>query len=76
MYSLPPGTQRPVSSLNALTGGSPGAAGLGTREANRRYTAFETSFGRRDVLPGASIGTGKLNATKGGRGFTYSDRGS
>ena len=66
----PPGTQRPVSSLNALrraaSSGCPGAAGLGTREANRQYTAFETSFGRRDV---AARRTGKLDdATKGASG--------
>ena len=53
VFLPPPGTQRPVSRLNALrraaSSGCPGAAGLGTREANRQYTAFETSFGRRDV---------------------------
>ena len=81
MYFPPRGIQRPVSRLNALrraaSSGCPGAAGLGTREASRQYTAFETSSGRRDV---AARRTGKLNALnatkRGRRRFTYSDRGS
>ena len=72
MNSLFAGPGILAATLSASFG--PGAAGLGTQEASRQYTAFETSFGRRDGAARPSVGTGKLNATKRGRCFTYSYR--
>ena len=53
------------NALRRAASSGPGAAGLGTREANLQSTAFETSFGRRDVAP-ASVGVGKIDANQEG----------
>jgi len=72
MNSLFAGPGIGAATLSASFG--PGAAGLGTQEASRQYTAFETSFGR-DVAARPSVDTGPMTPTRYrlDEGFEYGD---
>ena len=54
------------SALRRAASSGPGAAGLGTREASRQYTAFETPSGRRDVAARPASARARSTQPRGG----------